>query len=279
MSNIIIFLFTFYILLISVIGYGILFQKLCFGTFKDLKDQKAIYTGFYGLFLLTLISLITSLFLAHNFTHNILLHLIGVLSFIFLAVKNKKNYLKIIFLISLFTLSALLISKTHDDFSYYHFTFTKYLTEQKVIFGMGIIGHGYKLLSSLFFLNSTFYLPLIGLYSFHFSIIFFLIFFNYFLLKNIFSNKTHEFFKYFYFLTFVFFNVSFNRLAEFGMDKPGQLLIVILIIKLFEIIVIIDQKKKIRSNFTTITFIWTLYKYKNLFFDLYFIIIFNSFIK
>ena len=91
MSNIIIFLFTFYILLISVIGYGILFQKLCFGTFKDLKDQKAIYTGFYGLFLLTLISLITSLFLAHNFTHNILLHLIGVLSFIFLTVKNKKN--------------------------------------------------------------------------------------------------------------------------------------------------------------------------------------------
>ena len=183
MSNIIIFLFTFYILLISVIGYGILFQKLCFGTFKDLKDQKAIYTGFYGLFLLTLISLITSLFLAHNFTHNILLHLIGVLSFIFLTVKNKKNYLKIIFLISLFTLSALLISKTHDDFSYYHFTFTKYLTEQKVIFGMGIIGHGYKLLSSLFFLNSTFYLPLIEYFSFHFTLLFFLIFFNFFLFK------------------------------------------------------------------------------------------------
>ncbi|MBD1148559.1 hypothetical protein IDH11_01890 [Pelagibacterales bacterium SAG-MED30] len=245
MSNIIIFLFTFYILLISVIGYGILFQKLCFGTFKDLKDQKAIYTGFYGLFLLTLISLITSLFLAHNFTHNILLHLIGVLSFIFLTVKNKKNYLKIIFLISLFTLSALLISKTHDDFSYYHFTFTKYLTEQKVIFGMGIIGHGYKLLSSLFFLNSTFYLPLIEYFSFHFTLLYFLIFFNFFLFKEIFSKNNHEATKFLYIFALAFFNLSFNRLAEFGTDKAAQILIVIIIIKMFQYTCFDKNKSKI----------------------------------
>jgi hypothetical protein len=245
MSNIIIFFLTFYILLISVIGYGILFQKLCFGTFKDLKDQKVIFTGFYGLFLLTFISLITSLFLAHNFTHNILLHLIGVLSFIFLTVKNKKNYLKIIFLISLFTLSALLISKTHDDFSYYHFNFTKYLTEQKVIFGMGIIGHGYKLLSSLFFLNSTFYLPFIEYFSFHFTLLFFLIFFNFFLFKEIVSKNTHEVVKFLYILAFTFFNLSFTRLAEFGTDKAGQLLIVILIIKIFQYTCFDNSKSKI----------------------------------
>ena len=168
MSNIVIFFLSFYILLISVIGYGILFQKLCFGSIKDMNDQKVVYTGFYGLFLLTFISLITSFFLSHNFTHNILLHSIGIFLFIFLDVKNKKNYLQIILLISLIIFSALLISKTHDDFSYYHLTFTKYLTEQKVIFGMGIIGHGYKLLSSLFFLNSTFYLPFIDYFSFDF---------------------------------------------------------------------------------------------------------------
>ncbi len=62
-------------------------------------------------------------------------------------------------------LSALLISKTHDDFSYYHLPFTKYLTEQKIIFGMGNLGHGYKLISSLFFLNSTFYLPFLEYFS------------------------------------------------------------------------------------------------------------------
>ena len=245
MSNIIIFFLTFYILLISVIGYGILFQNLCFGTIKDMRDQKVIYIGFYGLFLITFISLITSLFLSHNFIHNILLHLIGVLSFVFLRIKNKKNYLKIIFLISLFTLSALLISKTHDDFSYYHFTFTKYLTEQKVIFGMGIIGHGYKLLSSLFFLNSTFYLPFIDYFSFHFSLLFFLIFFNFFLLKEIVSKSIHEVIKFLYIFAFTFFNLSFTRLAEFGTDKVGQILIVILIIKIFQYTCFDNNKSKI----------------------------------
>ena len=247
MSNIIIFFLTFYILLISVIGYGILFQSLCFGTIKDMRDQKVIYIGFYGLFLITFISLITSLFFPHNFIHNIILHLIGVLSFVFLRVKNKKNYLKIIFLISLFTLSALLISKTHDDFSYYHFTFTKYLTEQKVIFGMGIIGHGYKLLSSLFFLNSTFYLPFINYFSFHFTLLFFLIFFNFFLLKEIVSESIHEVVKFLYLFAFTFFNLSFTRLAEFGTDKVGQLLIVILIIKIFQYTCFDNNKSKIEN--------------------------------
>ena len=93
------------------------------------------------------------------------------------------------------------------------------------------------------FFKFTFNLPFINLYSFHFTIISFLIFFNYFLLVKIFSIKTTDFFKYLYLLTFVFFNLSFNRLAEFGMDKGGQLLIVILIISLFEIITK-DQNKK-----------------------------------
>ena len=187
--------------------------------------------------ILTLISLCSSLFLPHNFIHNIILHLIGVLLFIFVDIENKKNYLKFILLISLFVFVALLISKTHDDFSYYHLTFTKYLTEQKVIFGMSNLGNGYKLLSSLFFLNSTFYLPYIKLFTFHFSLLFFLIFFNYFLLKEIFFRQNHEVVKYLYIFAFTFFNLSFNRLAEFGTDKAGQLLIVLIVIKLFQNII------------------------------------------
>ena len=133
MSNFIIFFLTFYLLLMSVIGYGILFQKISFGAIKNLKENNSIYTGFYGIFFLTIISLITSLFLPHNFIHNSLLHLIGIILFIFLKVRNKIEYLKIIISISVFVIIALLISKTHDDFSYYHFTFTKYLTEQSYI--------------------------------------------------------------------------------------------------------------------------------------------------
>jgi len=244
MINIIIFILSFYFCLISVLAYGNFFQRI-FLAKKNINQNIDVYTGFYGLMFLTLISLITSYFVQHNYYHNIILHGLGFIYFFFSNFRNNKKFYKYIFYISIFLFSILLISKTHDDFSYYHLPFTKFLTEHHVIFGMGHLNLGYNFLSSLFFLNSTFYLPLIGFYSFHFSIIFFLIFFNYFLLKNIFLNKTHEFFKFFYFLTFIFFNISFNRLAEFGMDKPGQLLIVILIIKLFEIIIITEQKKKL----------------------------------
>ena len=205
MTNLITFGLTFYVLLLSVIGYGLFFYNLCFISFKDLNDKNTIFIGFYGLFLLTLISLLTSLF------------------------------------------SAILISKTHDDFSYYHFTFTKYLTEQKVIFGMGLMGHGYKLISSLFFLNSTFYLPFIEYYSYNFTTLYFLIFFNFFLLREFISKKTPEIIKILYLFAFLFFNLSFTRLAEYGTDKAGQLLIVILIIKLFHYVCFDRDNTKIEK--------------------------------
>lgn len=235
MLNLFIFFLSFYLLLISVIGYGLIFKFMTFGPFKDMNDHESIYIGFYGLFFITLISLITSLVVPHNLIHNSLLHLFGILFFIFLKIENKKEYLKIIFLISFFVIIALLISKTHDDFSYYHLPFTRYLTEQKVIFGIGNLQHGFKLISSLFFLNSSFYLPFINYYSFHFTLVFFLIFFNYFLLKEIFSKETHEVSQLLYLFAFIFFNLSFNRLAEYGTDKAGQLLIVISIIKILQI--------------------------------------------
>ena len=177
MIEYIIFVSSFYFLLLSVIGYGLIFQNLCFEKIKNFNDENSIFIGFNGLFLITLISLITSLFVPHNFFHNLILHIIGIVFFIIYKAENKKKYLKYIILISILVFSAVLISKTNDDLSYYHLSFTKYLTEQKIIFGMGHLSHGYNLLSSLFFLNSTFYLPFINFFSFHFSLIFFFNFF------------------------------------------------------------------------------------------------------
>ena len=245
MLDILIFILSYFFLLFSIIGYGIFFQKISYGEFKDFDQENSIFIGFYGLFFVTLISLLTSLLLPHNLIHNSLLHIFGILYLFITKVKNKRKFLIYISFIAVAVFAALLISKTHDDFSYYHFPFTKYLTENKIIFGMGNINHGYNLLSSLFFLNSTFYLPLIGYYSFHFSIIFFLVFFNFFLLKEIFSQKNNEVIIFLYILAFSFFNLSFNRIAEYGTDKPGQLLIVILVIKLFQILFFEDENKQI----------------------------------
>ena len=246
MKEIIIFFLSFYFCMLSVISYGNMFEKLCFAKLKS-EDDTLIYTGFYGLMFLTLISLVTSYFIPHNFYHNIILHGFGFFYFFSSSLKKNRTYLKYIFFISLLTISALVISKTNDDLSYYHFPFTKYLTEYKIIFGMGHLNHGYNLLSSLFFLNSTFYLPFIKLYSFHFSLLFFLIFFNYFLLKEIFSKKNDLVIKYLYFFAFSYFNVSFNRIAEFGTDKGGQLLIVLLIIKLFDLVCFNLKNNRLQS--------------------------------
>jgi len=245
MQNFFIFIISFYFLLISVIGYGVFFAKICFKKSYDEKNI-SIYIGFYGLMFITLISLFTSIFIVHNFYHNIIIHTLGFFYFFFNFNKLNKVYLKYLFYISLLTISALIISKTNDDFSYYHLPFTKYLTEQKIIFGMGHLNHGYNLLSSLFFLNSTFYLPLVKFFSFHFSLLFFLIFFNFFVLKEIFTKKKNKIIKYLYLFSFLFFNLSFNRIAEYGTDKVGQLLIVVLIIKLFEL-VCFSQKRTLEK--------------------------------
>ncbi len=247
MTKIFIFILFFFLTLLSTIGYGLFFQRVCFYKNKSNFKNNTLYLGFYGLFLITFISLITSLFISHSYTHNIILHTIGLLFLFSFKIENKKKYLKDIFIISTLAFSALLISKGHDDLSYYHLSFTKYLTEQKIIFGMGHLNHGYNLLSSLFFLNSTFYLPFIDYYSFHYAVLFFLIFFNYFLIKEIYSVKNHEIIRYLYIFAFAYFNLSFNRIAEYGTDKTGQLLIVILIIKLFQIIFFDNKKKKINE--------------------------------
>ena len=243
MIDFLIFIFFFYICLISVLGYGGIFKKIFLNKLKT-NEEINIYLGFYGLTFITLIALFSSFFTEHNFYHNIFLHLIGLFYFFYSPIKKNITFYKHIFYISILLIPLLLISKTHDDFSYYHYPFTKFLTENHVIFGMGHINLGYNFLSSIFFLNSTFYLPFIKLFSFHFSIIYFLLFFNYFLFVKIFSTTTQKYFKYLYLLTFIFFNLSFNRLAEFGMDKGGQLLIVLLIIKLFEILTQYKKKNK-----------------------------------
>ena len=83
MNNLIFFFIYFYLLLVSVIGFGFFFQRICFVGNKKFYDEKIIYVGFYGLFFLTLISLVTSLFVPHNFLHNILIHIFGISYFFF----------------------------------------------------------------------------------------------------------------------------------------------------------------------------------------------------
>ena len=58
-------------------------------------------------------------------------------------------------------LISFFLFKTHDDFPYYHFPYTYHITQNATVFGLGELNHGFKTPSSIFFLNSLFYLPII----------------------------------------------------------------------------------------------------------------------
>ena len=163
----ILILFIFYFASIfSITGFGLLFQKLA--GFSHKKNCIG-YNGIFGLFFLILYSYISNLFYPHNLIHNSLLFFIGVFSFyLFYIKKNYQSYEFLGFLIIFFVLFvSFLVFKSHDDLPYYHFPYTYYLTQNSFVVGAGSLNHGFRTPSSLFYLNSLFYLPIIKYYLFH----------------------------------------------------------------------------------------------------------------
>ena len=65
--------------------------------------------------------------------------------------KLSKNNLIIAVGIFGFLFFGLFIYKTHDDFLYYHFQYSYYLTQQPSIIGIGNFGLGLRTSSSLFY--------------------------------------------------------------------------------------------------------------------------------
>ena len=159
------FLLYFYLILIvsSILGYGFLLSNF---LNKNLLKYNLGYIGILGLLFLVLVSYTTIFFTKHDYVHNIIIHFIGLVSFAFFFSKLKlnKDYILLIILI-FFLSSSLFILKSHDDFSYYHLTYSLGLTENKIQLGLGNFWHGYRHHSSLFYLNSLIFLPYIKFVS------------------------------------------------------------------------------------------------------------------
>ena len=192
--NFFIFFAYYFIILFSIIGYG--YFLLSFE--KNNKNYLNFgYIGIVGLFFLIIYSYLSNIFISHSKNHNIIVLIFGLISFLYFFIKyyKKKTFKKnFIFLILLFLILSisLFIKKNHDDFPYYHFAYTFNLTQNSLDFGIGKINHGFRTPSSIFYLNSLFYLPLAEYYLFNFSAIFILGFSNIILLKKI-SNFFEDF--------------------------------------------------------------------------------------
>ncbi len=246
-----IFLFITYpiAILISTIGYGLSFRKLF------LKDSSSFLnlavTGILGLFFLYLISFLSHLFFPHNFLHNILTLLIGI----FLCYKFRQNIvkdeLKIIFSLFFLLLIGFFLSKTNEDFPYYHLPISLQFVEQKLQFGLGNLNIAYNHYSSLFLINSLFYLPITEIYLFNLTDFLFQILFFSSLLILLKKNSISDFVKILIAIILLVFLAKFNRLAEYGVDIPGQFLVTLSIIYCL-IFYINENKLKNKENYTLV---------------------------
>ena len=235
--NFITLLITYFFIAFSVLGYGLIFERI---YEKKTIGRDLGFTGLLGIFFLTLYSYISHYFIAHNIFHNLILVLIGFVLFIFSFKKifNKK-YFYVLLLFLLISFVALLIHKTHDDFHYYHFPYTYYLSKFPALIGIGQFNHGFRTPSSIFYLNSLFYLPIIKYFTFYISSVLFLVFSNLILLSKIFEkfrNKEVNFISYLCLLFFIFINIFFYRIQEHGTDRSAQILIIILFVYLISFI-------------------------------------------
>ena len=240
--NFLIFSLYFFIIVTAVVGYGLILDKF---IGKKNISQNFGYLGFLGLFFLTLYSYISHLLFIHSKTHNFFIIIIGIIFFILNFKKKYRQKKDLIILFSTFILlfSGLLIIKNHDDFSYYHFPYTYYLTQHTLSFGIGQFGHGFRTQSSIFYLNSLFYLPFAKYYLFNIYYILVIGFANIVLFNRAIAdlpkslNKVGKinYIKYLSLISFIFINIFFYRISEHGTDRSAQILIIILIIELLNL--------------------------------------------
>mgnify|MGYP001326325210 CR=1 FL=1 len=238
--------FYYWIITFSILGFGLLFNQI----FLKSSEKNIGYLGIYGIFVLILISYVSSFFIPHSELFNSILILIGLINLIvnrgeIVVNKNIKNLIIIFLIFNIF----ILVSKNHDDFSYYHFPYTHLLTEYSNMIGLGNFNHGFRTHSSIFYLSSLFNLPFSDLYLLHLSPVYFIGFANLIFYNRIFlslKSKEKSFILYLSLLSLIFINIFFYRLAEHGTDRSAMILIIVAVI---EILYLINQKNNINKDY------------------------------
>ena len=232
--NLYLYIFFYVFILFSTIGYGFLFLNLGNSLKKNIDLG---YVGLFGIFFILGYSYISNLFLPHGKLHNFIFLGIGIFLFIyfyFQKIKNSRNKILLVFLVFLILFLASFIFKTHDDFPYYHFPYSYYLTQTDLMIGVGQFNHGFRTPSSIFYINSLVYLPLINFNLIHMPSLMIMGFANIIFLIKINENfllKKIDFIGFYSLLAFIFVNIFFYRISEHGTDRSAQILIFLLILE------------------------------------------------
>jgi len=243
------------LIILSIIGYGKIFSYIFLKNIKlDISQL-----GFFGIFFLIIISYITNFFFEHNYIHNLIILSFGLIFFL-LRLWLIKNYKVYIIPIGVFFILfiGILVYKNHDDFFYYHFGYTLSLITDKKIIGIGHLEHGFRTPSSIFYLNSLFYLPFVKYYLFNLGAVLFMGFSSIFFIEKIKKNlkkKQINFILILSLVSLIFILTAFYRIAEHGTDRSALILIFVLIVVLIESFQKKDLKKidQFENNFAQIS--------------------------
>ena len=250
--NFIITIFFYFLIITSTLGYGYLTKNLL--TSKNIYLDYG-YIGLTGSFFLTFYSYLSHFFIAHNLIHNSTLILIGTILFLINFKSNyKKNNFKIICLIFLLLLIAFFCFKTHDDFPYYHFPYTNYLTKSDLIIGVGNYDPSWRSPSSIFYFNSLFYLPFVKYHLYHMGALLIMGYSLAIICTKIFEKYVSKQFDQLFFyklLSLAFIIIFFYRLSEHGTDRSAQILSFILVLEIMYFL----KKEQIFDKFFTKLFI------------------------
>ena len=224
--NFFIFLFVSILIVLSTLGYGMVFSYKLFGNSRYLNLP---LKGIFGIFFLYLISSFTHLVLPHNFVHNSIIIFLGLILFFKFSSRENFEIYEFKLIVFFFTclLLGFLISKTNEDFSYYHLPNSLQFALNKLEFGLGNLNHGFKHFSSLFLINSLFYLPIVEYYLFNITNFMLQIFFFSSLAVILYKNYKNNFTIILALVSLITYLTKFYRLSEYGADYFGQFLVLL----------------------------------------------------
>ena len=120
------------------------------------------------------------------------------------------------------------------------------------MFGVGNFNHGFRTPSSIFYLNSLYFLPFFKYFLFNIGQIFIVGFSNLILLSKVikyFKSKKYDFIFFITISLLIFINVFFYRISEHGTDRSAQILVSILFL---EYLILIYYKSDYRSSLSKI---------------------------
>lgn len=237
----------------SFIGYGKLISKYYF--VKSIKEDNIFNNFFLSLIFIIPISLFYYLFFGNNGIFNLIFITLG---FIFFLKEFENKYLKINFLITFIFFSGLLISKTHEDFTTYHYQHIAEISDSTIKFGLANLDERYFYASIFSYVQSLFKFK--NLNFIHIPIyLFYLSFIGYLILE---VTKGRN--AYIMTIILILIIVKFKRLSEFGYDYIGQFTLLYLFLEF-----ILKNKLNLLIENTKLVLIYTstlLIKISNIYF-------------